>query len=141
MKLSDLTKIIIENPDKKLSTDRELERTVMLCCESIWAKEPLFRLEKFIKELCENESPSQRNRKLENGFKAWKAEDIKPGRRYGKKGNKEVWIIGYRADAVVNYKARYVSVSENGWMITSPYTKEELAGILNENGYIPMDLL
>jgi len=141
MKLNDLVKLIVDNPNKKFVTDRELEQTVMFCCESIWAKEPLFRLEKFIKELCEIERPSRINRKSENGFKAWKAEDIKPGRRYTKKDTEEVWIIGYRADAVVNYKARYVSVSENDWMITSPYTKEELAGILNENGYVPMDLL
>lgn len=57
MKLSDLVKIIIENPNKKLSTDRELERTVMLCCESIWSPRTLFRLKKFIIELCENERP------------------------------------------------------------------------------------
>jgi hypothetical protein len=81
------------------------------------------------------------NRKSENEFKAWEAEDIKPGRRYTKKGTEEVWTIGYRADAVANYKARYVSVSENDWMVTHPYTKEDLAGILNESGYVSVDIL
>jgi hypothetical protein len=141
MKLNDLVKLIVDNPNKKFVTDRELEQTVMFCCESIWAKEPLFRLEKFIKELCEIERPSRINRKSENGFKSWETEDIKPGRRYTKKDTEEVWIIGYRADAD-NYETRYVSVSENDGMVTTPpHTKEELAVILNEYGYVPMELL
>jgi len=69
----------------------------------------------------------------------WEAEDIKPGLRYSKNHTKEVWIIGYRADAD-NYEARYVSVSENDWMVTSPYTKEDLAKILNESGYMPVQI-
>jgi len=140
MKLNDLVKLIVDNPNKKFVTDRELEQTVMFCCESIWAKEPLFRLEKFIKELCEIERPSRRNRKSENGFKAWETEDIKPGRRYSEKHTGEIWLIGYRADAN-DYKARYVSISENDGMVTSSYTKEELVVILNKHGYMPVDLL
>jgi hypothetical protein len=146
MELNDLVKLIVDNPNKKFVTDRELEQTVMFCCESIWAKEPLFRLEKFIKELCEIERPSRRNRKLENDFKAWQAEDIKPGRRYTKKGTEEVWIIeemfviGYHNSD--EYKSCYVSVSENGGRVASlPYTKEEMAAILNENEYVPVDIL
>jgi hypothetical protein len=140
MKLNDLVKLIVDNPVKKLVTDRELEQTVMFCCESIWGREPIFRLGKFIQELCENER-MRIDRKSGNGFKIWKAEDIRPGRRYTKKGTEEVWTIGYRADAVANYKTRYVSVSENDGMVTHPYTKEDLAGILNENGYVPVDIL
>jgi len=139
MKLNDLVKLIVDNPVKKLVTDRELEQTVMFCCESIWGREPIFRLGKFIQELCENESPVRVNRKLENDFKAWRAEDIKPGRRYTKKDTEEVWIIGYiyRAD-VDNYGACYVSMSENDWMVTSPYTKEKLAAILSEDECVPI---
>jgi len=69
----------------------------------------------------------------------WEAEDIKPGRRYINKDT-GIWLIGYRADAD-DCRARYVSVSENSGRVTSPYTKEELAGILNENGYVPVDIL
>jgi hypothetical protein len=142
MKLNDLVKLIVDNPVKKLVTDRELEQTVIFCCESIWGREPIFRLGKFIQELCENESPVQVNRKSENGFKAWRAEDIKPGRRYTKKDTEEVWLIGYRTDAVANYEARYVSVSENDGLVTSPpRTKEDLAKVLNEDGYVPVDIL
>ncbi len=141
MKLNDLVKLIVDNPVKKLVTDRELEQTVMFCCESIWGREPIFRLGKFIQELCENESPLRRNKKSENGFKAWKTEDIRPGRRYTKKDTEEIWIIGYRTDAD-NYEARYVSISENDGMVTSPpHTKKDLAEILNENNYVPVDIL
>jgi len=141
MKLNDLVKLIVNNPVEKLVTDKELEQTVMFCCESIWGREPIFRLGKFIQELCENESPVRVNGKSENGFKAWRAEDIKPGRRYTKKDTEEVWIIGYRTDSD-DYEARYVSVSENDGMVTSPpHIKEELAEIFNENNYVPMDLL
>lgn len=55
MRLNDLVKIIIENENKKLATDKDLEQTVMLCCESIEAKKSLFRLEKFINDLCDFE--------------------------------------------------------------------------------------
>jgi hypothetical protein len=140
MKLNDLVKLIVDNPNKKFVTDRELEQTVMFCCESIWAKEPLFRLEKFIKELCEIERPSRINRKSENEFKAWETEDIKPGRRYSEKHTGEIWLIGYRADDH-DYGDRFVSISENTGMVTSSYTKKKLIEILNKNGYIPMDLL
>jgi len=76
-----------------------------------------------------------------NGFTIWKAEDIKPGRRYTKKHTEEIWLIGYRTDAD-NYEARYVSVSENDGLVTSPpHTKAELAEILNENNYVPVDIL
>jgi hypothetical protein len=68
----------------------------------------------------------------------WEVEDIKPGRRYINKDT-GIWLIGYRADAD-DCRARYVSVSENSGRVTSPYTKEELAGILNENGYLPVDI-
>jgi len=141
VKLNDLVKLIVDNPNKKFVTDKELEQTIMFCCESIWVKEPLFRLEKFIKELCEIERPSRINRKSENGFKAWKIEDIRPGRRYTKKDTEEVWIIGYRTDSD-DYEARYVSVSENDGLVTSPpHTKKDLAEILNETNYVPVDIL
>jgi hypothetical protein len=67
----------------------------------------------------------------------WNAEDIRPGRRFTKKGTEEIWIIGYRTD-VNNYEARYVSIAENDGMITKNHTKEELAEILNKNGYVPI---
>ncbi len=70
----------------------------------------------------------------------WEAEDIKPGLRHSKKHTKEIWIIGYRADAD-DYEARYVSVSESDGMVTKPYTKEELAVILSEGGYVPISFL
>jgi hypothetical protein len=140
MKLNDLVNLIVDNPVKKLVTDGELEQRIMLCCESIWGKESLLQIGEFMKELCENERTAQADRKLENDFKIWEAEDIKPGRRYSKSATGEVWLIGYRADAD-DYKACYVSILENDGMVTSPYTKEELARILNENGYVPVDFL
>jgi hypothetical protein len=68
----------------------------------------------------------------------WNAEDIRPGRRLTMNGTEETWLIGYRADAD-DYEARYVFVSEDDGMVTSSCTKEELAGILNEYGYVPVD--
>jgi hypothetical protein len=50
----------------------------------------------------------------------WEVEDIRLGCRYTKKDTEEVWIIGYRADAD-DFTARYVSISESNWMVTSPY--------------------
>lgn len=70
----------------------------------------------------------------------WGAEDINPGRRYSKKNIGETWIIGYRSDTDDDV-VRYVSISENDGMVTIPYTKEGLAEILTEYGYIPVELL
>jgi hypothetical protein len=67
----------------------------------------------------------------------WEAKDIKPGRRFTKKDSEELWIIGYRTDSD-DYASRYVSISENDGMVTKNHTKEELAAILNENGYVPV---
>jgi len=70
----------------------------------------------------------------------WEAEDIKTGRRYSKKNIRETWIIGYRSDTDDDV-VRYVSISENDGMVTTPYTKKGLAEILTGNGYIPVELL
>lgn len=69
----------------------------------------------------------------------WEAEDITPGRRYSKPGIGEKWIIGYISD--MNGQTRYVSVSEHDGMVTEPRTKERLAQVFTENGYMPVELL
>ena len=69
----------------------------------------------------------------------WEAEDINPGRRYSKPGIGEKWIIGYMSD--VYGPARYVSVSEHDGMVTEPRTKAQVAQMLTENGYLPVELL
>jgi hypothetical protein len=69
----------------------------------------------------------------------WEADDIVPGRRYSKKGIGEKWIIGYLSD--VAGEGRYVSVSDRDGLVTSPGTKEYLANALNEEGYLPVELI
>jgi hypothetical protein len=88
----------------------------------------------------DNDAHETAQRLTGDGFKIWEAEDIRPGRRYSKQHIKEIWLIGYRADAD-DYEARYVSVSESDGMVTKPYTKEELAAILSEGGYVPINFL
>jgi hypothetical protein len=55
----------------------------------------------------------------------WEVEDITPGRRYGKKGIGETWIIGYIC--AMDGPARYVSVSDHDGLVTEVGTKEQLA--------------
>ena len=69
----------------------------------------------------------------------WEADDIKPGRRYSKPGIGEKWILGYISD--MDGPARYVSVSDQDGMVTEPRTKEQVAQVLTENGYLPVELL
>jgi hypothetical protein len=69
----------------------------------------------------------------------WETEDIKPGRRYSKKGIGENWIIGYLSDT--DGEDRYVSVSELDGMVSVPYTTERMAQMLTENGFMPVELL
>ncbi len=69
----------------------------------------------------------------------WEAKDITTGRRYSKPGIGEKWIIGYISD--IDGPARYVSVSDQDGMITTPRSKEQMAQVLTENGYLPEELL
>ncbi len=65
----------------------------------------------------------------------WEASDIQAGRRYGLRGCNERWIIGYHDSS------RYVSIFESDWMVTDPFTKEELAKSLTIHEYVPIELL
>lgn len=69
----------------------------------------------------------------------WEEKDITPGRRYTKEGIGEKWIVGYLSGALGD--ARYVSVSDQDGMVTEPRTKEQIAQILTDNGYLPVELL
>lgn len=66
----------------------------------------------------------------------WEAKDINTGRRYSKPGIGEEWIIGYISG--MDGPARYVSVSCQDGMVTGPLTKDQLAQVLTENGYLPV---
>lgn len=69
----------------------------------------------------------------------WEAEDIVPGRRYGKEGLREKWVIGYLSFA--DGQERYVSISDQDGMVTEPKAKEQMARNLTENGYLPLELI
>lgn len=69
----------------------------------------------------------------------WEAKDITPGRRYSKGSINEKWIIGYLLHC--NMEDKYVSISDQDFMVTKGHTKEELAKILTENEYMPVELL
>lgn len=69
----------------------------------------------------------------------WEAKDIWPGRRYSKPGIGEQWILGYISD--MDGPARYISVSDRDGMATDPRTKEQIAQLLTEHGYLPVELL
>lgn len=69
----------------------------------------------------------------------WEASDIQCGRRYSKAGIGEKWIIGYIPS--MTGEARYVSVSDQDGMVTEPRAREQIAQILTENEYLPVELL
>lgn len=77
----------------------------------------------------------------------WEAEDIKPGRRHGKPGRAERWIIGYLvADCFLEpamdiRSARYCEISLADGAIQGPFSRQELAHGLNECGEMPEELL
>lgn len=68
----------------------------------------------------------------------WEAKDIVGGRRYGRPGLNEVWIIGYMSDESV---PRHVSISLSDGMVTEARTKDQLAKALSDDGYMPIELL
>lgn len=70
----------------------------------------------------------------------WEAEDIKPGRRHGKPGRAERWIIGY-LPAMDIRSARYCEISLADGAIQGPFSRQELAHGLNECGEMPEELL
>ena len=70
----------------------------------------------------------------------WDAEDINPGRRYRKNIDSEEWIIGYLSGSASG-SSRYVSISTRDGLVTDPQTKEQLAQLLTENNYLPVELL
>lgn len=69
----------------------------------------------------------------------WEEKDIKVGRRYSRP-NIEVWIIGYLSYEEDAGKS-YVSISESDGMVTKPGTKAEVAEMLTEGRYLPVELL
>lgn len=69
----------------------------------------------------------------------WGPNDIISGRRYSRDGLAEKWIIGCLSTAESD--ERYVSVSELDGMVTNPHTKEQLAAMLTENAYLPVEIL
>lgn len=69
----------------------------------------------------------------------WEEKDIRPGRRYSKPGIGETWIVGFLADATTECAS--VSISAQDGMVTGPRTKEQLAQLLTEQGYLPTELL
>jgi hypothetical protein len=73
----------------------------------------------------------------------WQADDIKPGRRYGKPDTKERWLIGYVAgtECLETPSKRYVSISLSDGMVTQSLTAADMAAVLNKYGYQPEELL
>lgn len=69
----------------------------------------------------------------------WQDCDIISGRRYGKPGSNERWTIGYVCGAITT--GQYVAVSDSGWMVTEPRTREEMVEMLNKEEYQPVELL
>lgn len=69
----------------------------------------------------------------------WEETDIVPGVRYSRKDINEIWLIGYLADS--NEIDRYVSISLNDGLITSPATKQQMAKNLTTGKYLPECLL
>lgn len=69
----------------------------------------------------------------------WEASDIIAGRRYGKPGSGERWMIGYQAGRVD--KEGFVSISLSDGMVVPQRPAEEIADGLTVNGYMPEELL
>ena len=69
----------------------------------------------------------------------WEPEDIVPGKKYGKPGIQEVWMIGYVAGAGASTKYTRVSLSDG--MIVSGCSREDLALEFNDEGYVPVEML
>ena len=70
----------------------------------------------------------------------WEPEDIVPGRKYGKPGIQEVWMIGYVAGA--DTWVRYTSISlADGMVLSGSCSAEALASKINDGGYIPIELI
>lgn len=69
----------------------------------------------------------------------WEPDDIIPGRRYGRNGLNEVWLIGYLAEA--NAPRKFVSISMFDGLVTRALTCEELAAELTHAGYVPVEIL
>lgn len=69
----------------------------------------------------------------------WEAQDIRPGRKYGKPSHSEEWMIGFLS--FVDGPQKYVSISMVDGMITPPMGELELAKSLTESGYVPVEIL
>lgn len=70
----------------------------------------------------------------------WEEKDIICGRTLGKEGLNEQWLIGYRVTPPGDYK-RYVTISLSDGLVSDPSTKEHLAGMLTDHGYLPKELM
>jgi hypothetical protein len=69
----------------------------------------------------------------------WESKDIKPGRKFGRVGIDEIWMIGYLVEAGYT---RYVSVSMSDGMVATPScNKENMASFLTENRYEPIEFM
>lgn len=70
----------------------------------------------------------------------WEAHDIRAGRRVGKNGRGEQWMIGYSHAHEPDNQYCLVSLTD-GCISHDAQSKEELATVLNEAGELPLELL
>lgn len=69
----------------------------------------------------------------------WEAKDIKVGLLYSKPGIREKWMIGYQYDEQGD--RQIVSISMDDGFVTLSTTEDDLARLLNVEGYWPMSLI
>lgn len=69
----------------------------------------------------------------------WEAADITPGRRYGKPGGGQKGFI--RCLYTTIGEDLCVTVSAHTGMVGTPRTKEQIAQLLTDSGYMPVELL
>ena len=68
----------------------------------------------------------------------WEEQDIKPGRRFKGRSGSEVWMIGYICGEKETIYA-VISLSD-GLVNSQRKTRSEMAGFLNKNSYLPLEL-
>lgn len=71
----------------------------------------------------------------------WQDDDIQPGRRVGKVGRTEQWMIAYFADRPPAEAVRYALVSLSDGMIQAALSAEAMAHHLNASGDMPIEML
>jgi hypothetical protein len=69
----------------------------------------------------------------------WEPDDIRPGRRVGREGRSEQWIIGYDSTVTARENVRYTIISLADGMVFPFRTKEDLCVLLNNSGDVPVN--